>query len=154
MRRRRRRLTLASLFALGAAVAVVGLLFSGVTQAAPPDPNTVGSDTVSNVVINGVPGTTLTVAPGADVSISADWSDAGSSSCPTCIDYLAVGFAGQAAAPGALKTTLLSTARRRADLAARTWEMRPPPPARTTSLPHTNRCTTAASTGMTERAVL
>jgi hypothetical protein len=105
---RKRRRTVASLFALGAAVAVVALLFSGVTQAAaPPDPNTVGSDTVSNIALNGVPGTTLTVAPGADVSISADWSDSGDPSCPDCIDFLDVGFAAQAAPAGCLENDVI-----------------------------------------------
>ena len=97
---RRRRRTLASLFALAAAVAVVGLLFSGVTQAAPPDPITVGFDTVSNIALNGVPGTTLTVAPGTDVSISANWADSHPTYCPGCIDFLDVGFAGHATAAG------------------------------------------------------
>jgi len=98
MRKRRRTVALASLLALGAAVAVVGLFFSGVTQAAPSDPTTVGFDTVSNIALNGVPGTTLTVAPGADVSISASWSDSHPGYCPGCIDFLDVGFGGQAAA--------------------------------------------------------
>ncbi|HEX2702967.1 MAG TPA: hypothetical protein VHM72_06015 [Solirubrobacteraceae bacterium] len=97
MRKRRSSVGLASLLALGAAVAVIGLFFSGVTQAAPPDPATVGGDTVSSIALNGVSGTTLTVAPDADVSISANWSDS-NPSCPGCIDYLDVGFAGQAAA--------------------------------------------------------
>jgi hypothetical protein len=99
---RRRRRTLASLFALGVAVAVVGLLFSGVTQAAPPDPNTVGSTTLSHIELNGVPGTTLTVAPGAAVSISADWSDS-NSGCSGCIDFVAVGFVGQSPQAGCIE---------------------------------------------------
>ena len=81
----------------------LGLLFSGVTQAAPPDPNTVGFDTVSNIALNGVSGTTLTVAPGADVSISANWSDSHPGYCPDCIDFLDVGFAGHATAAGCLE---------------------------------------------------
>ncbi|MGD0980486.1 MAG: hypothetical protein ABR946_03290 [Solirubrobacteraceae bacterium] len=102
---RRRRRTVASLFALGGAVAVVGLLFSGVTQAAPPDPATVGFDTVSSIALNGVSGTTLTVAPGADVSISADWSDSHPSYCGGCIDFLDVGFAGDATPAGCLENS-------------------------------------------------
>ncbi len=104
---RKRRRTVASLVAFGAAVAIVGLLFSEVTQAAPPDPITVGADTVSNIELNGVPGTTLTVAPGADVSISANWSDAGDSSCPTCIDFLDVGLAGHAAPAACLENDVI-----------------------------------------------
>ena len=65
--------------------------------AAPPDPNTVGYDTVSSIQINGVTGTTAVVAPGADVSISANWSDFHPSDCPGCVDFLAVGYAGQGA---------------------------------------------------------
>jgi hypothetical protein len=102
MRKRRRRLTLTSLFALGAVVAVVGLLFSGVTQAAPPDPTTVGGTTLSNIALNGTAGTTLTVASGADVVISADWSDS-NPGCPGCIDFLAVGFVGQSPQAGCIE---------------------------------------------------
>jgi len=97
MRKRRRTVTLASLFALVAAVAVVGV-FSSAQAAGPPDPNTVGATTLSSIELNGVAGTTLTVAPGTSVSISANWSDS-NSGCSGCIDFVAVGFAGQTAAP-------------------------------------------------------
>jgi hypothetical protein len=101
MRKPRRTVALASLFALVAAVSVLGLFSSA--QAAPPDPNTVGFDTVSNIALNGASGTTLTVAPGADVSISADWSDSHPSYCLGCIDFLAVGFVGQDPQAGCLE---------------------------------------------------
>ena len=105
--RRRRVIAGGSLFALVAAVAVAGLIFSGVTQAAPSDPTTVGADTVSSIALNGTRGTTITVAPGTDVSISANWSDAGNSSCPDCIDYLDVGFPGQATPAGCLENDII-----------------------------------------------
>ncbi len=95
--KRRRVIAGGSLFALVAVVAVAGLIFSGVTQAAAPsDPTTVGSDTVSSITLNSTASTTITVAPGTDVSISANWSDSHPGYCPGCIDFLDVGFAGQA----------------------------------------------------------
>ena len=105
--KRRRVIAGGSLFALVAIVAVAGLIFSGVTQAAPSDPTTVGADTVSSIALNGNPGTTITVAPGTDVSISANWSDAGNGSCPDCIDYLDVGFPGHAAPAGCLENDVI-----------------------------------------------
>jgi hypothetical protein len=81
---------------------VVGVLLVGLpvvglaspASAAPPDPTTVGYTTLSNIQLNGVPGTQLVVAPGADVTITANWSDAGNP-CTNCIIYLAVGWPGQ-----------------------------------------------------------
>jgi hypothetical protein len=58
-----------------AAIASVGLAFPAAAQAAPPDPVTLGATTLSNIRLNGVPGTQLVVAPGANVTITADWVD-------------------------------------------------------------------------------
>jgi hypothetical protein len=78
---------------LVAAVAALGLVFTGAAQAAaPPDPNEVGFTTLSNIQLNGVQTTRAVVAPGADVKISANWSD--SDPCHSCILFAAVGFAG------------------------------------------------------------
>lgn len=89
-------------------IAVVGLTFSGAAQAAPkkmgaaqatpPDPVTLGGTTLSNIRLNGVPGTQLVVAPGANVTITANWSDH-STGCPACIDNLPVAFQGFGAQP-------------------------------------------------------
>jgi hypothetical protein len=81
-----------------AAVVVACLGFSGVAQAAaPPDPNTVGtppsSTELSHIELNGVLGTELTVAPGQDVKIKANWEDK-NTGCPTCLDFVATAFAG------------------------------------------------------------
>jgi hypothetical protein len=84
--------------ALLAAIAAVGLAFTGVAQAAPPDPVTLGATTLSNIRLNDVPGTQLVVAPGANVTITADWSD-NNSGCPSCIDNLPVAFQGFGAQP-------------------------------------------------------
>jgi hypothetical protein len=81
-----------------AAIVVVGLAFSGAAQAAPPDPVTLGATTLSNIRLNGVPGTQLVVAPGANVTITADWSD-NNTGCPSCIDNLPVAFQGFGAQP-------------------------------------------------------
>jgi hypothetical protein len=85
-----------------AAIPLVGALLVGLSivglaspaSADPPNPTTVGYTTLSNIQLNGVPGTQLVVAPGADVTISADWSDAGNP-CGSCIIFLPVGWAGQ-----------------------------------------------------------
>ena len=70
----------------------------GAAQAAPPDPVTLGATTLSNIRLNGVPGTQLVVAPGANVTITADWSD-NNAGCPGCIDNLPVAFQGFGAQP-------------------------------------------------------
>ena len=78
--------------------AMVVLAVAGVARAAaPPDPNTLVFTTLSNISLNSVPGTQLVVAPGANVTISADWSDSHPDDCPGCIDFLAVGWSGQGA---------------------------------------------------------
>lgn len=66
-------------------------------QAAPPDPNTIGATTLSNIELNGRPGTVITVRPGEEMTMSADWSDS-NTGCPGCSDYTAVGFAEQSQA--------------------------------------------------------
>ena len=76
---------------------VLVLAFSGVAQAAPPDPNTVGATTLSNIELNGRPATVLTVRPGEDVTMSAEWSDS-NAGCLGCSDYTAVGFVAQSQA--------------------------------------------------------
>ena len=83
--------------ALATVVAVLGLTLTAAGSAfatAPPNPTQVGATTLSNIQLNGVPGTVLTVAPGANVTISANWSDS-NSGCPGCIDFLTVGWPGQ-----------------------------------------------------------
>jgi hypothetical protein len=83
-----------SRMALLAAIAVACLGFSAVAQAAaPPDPNTVGATTLSHIELNGVLATELTVAPGADVKIKANWED-NNTACPFCLDFVATAFAG------------------------------------------------------------
>jgi hypothetical protein len=81
-----------------AAIAAVGLAFCGAAEAAPPDPVTLGGTTLSNIRLNGVAGTQLVVAPGASVTITANWSDH-TSGCPGCIDNLPVAFRGFGAQP-------------------------------------------------------
>src|SRR5262245_46358991 len=81
-----------------AAVAAFGLALTGTAQAAPPDPVTLGATTLSNIRLNNVPGTQLVVAPGANVTITADWRD-NNSGCPGCIDNLPVAFQGFGAQP-------------------------------------------------------
>ena len=94
---------------MGIVVVILGLLASIVATssvalaAAPPSPIVAGFDTISNVSINGVPGTQLTVAPGADVSLTASWSDYHPTYCPGCIDFLAVAFQGSAQPAGCLE---------------------------------------------------
>jgi len=95
---RSRRRGLRSVLVLVAALAAVGLVVAGVAFAAPPDPTTVGADTVSSIALNGHAGTELTVQPGQDVTISASWSDSHPGYCPGCIDFLMVAYAGQGAA--------------------------------------------------------
>ena len=83
-----------------AVLAAVGLALVAGAQAAPPDPVTLGLTTLSNIRLNGVTGTQLAVAPGANVTITADWSDtANNSACPFCIDNLPVAFQGFGAQP-------------------------------------------------------
>jgi hypothetical protein len=88
------RLRVAVVIAALAAVLVACLGFSGVAQAAaPPDPNTVGATTLSHIELNGVLGTELTVAPGEDVKIKANWAD-NNTGCHECVDFVATAFAG------------------------------------------------------------
>ena len=82
------------MLAIVAAVAATALVFSVAAQANPPDPATVGWATLSGIELNGTPGTVLTVAPGADVQMTANWTDS-DSGCPSCIDQVEVAFAGQ-----------------------------------------------------------
>jgi len=82
-----------------AAIAAACLGVSGVAQAAaPPDPDPVGLTTLSHIELDGVQGTELTVAPGQDVKVKADWKeDTGvrpASGCPGCADFVATAFAG------------------------------------------------------------
>jgi hypothetical protein len=84
---------------LVATIALACLGASGVAQAAaPPDPNPVGLTTLSHIELDGVLGTELTVAPGQDVKLKADWKeDTGvrpASGCPGCADFVATAFAG------------------------------------------------------------
>src|SRR5262245_34752282 len=88
---------------------LVGLLAAvalaiGVTTAqaaAPPDPHTVGSITLSNIALNGTAGTVAVVAPGANVSISAHWADHLPAGICTsiCIVNFPVAFQGFGAQP-------------------------------------------------------
>lgn len=88
------RLIRCSRFAVLAVIAAACLGFSGVAQAAaPPDPNTVGATELSHIELNGVLGTELTVAPGQDVKIKANWADH-NSGCPECVDFVGTAFAG------------------------------------------------------------
>jgi hypothetical protein len=79
------------------AVAAVGLIGPAAAQAAPPDPNTSGFSTLSNIELNGMPTTIIAAAPGEDVTIAANWEDH-NGGCPNCEDYVGVAFAGQAQA--------------------------------------------------------
>lgn len=81
-----------------AAVAALALGIAGTASAATSTTTTVGPVTLTNIAINGTPGTVATVAPGADVTISANWADAGLAYCSSCIDFLSVGYPGQPAA--------------------------------------------------------
>jgi hypothetical protein len=81
-----------------AVVIAACLGISGVAQAAaPPDPTKVGETTLSHIELNGALGTELTVAPGQDVKIMANWEDI-NVGCPGCIDFVATAFAGNPAA--------------------------------------------------------
>lgn len=80
----------------------VCFVFSGVAQAAPPDPHTVGATVLSNIELNGKPGTSFTVSPGEALTVSASWSDE-NTGCPGCIDFVATGFAGSSAAAGCIE---------------------------------------------------
>jgi hypothetical protein len=76
---------------------MIGLTFTvagSAFAAAPPNPTQVGATTLSNIQLNDVPGTVLTVTPGANITISANWSDS-NTGCPGCIDFLTVGWPGQ-----------------------------------------------------------
>jgi hypothetical protein len=82
-----------------AAIAAACLGFSGVAQAAaPPDPDLVGLTTLSHIELDGVLGTELTVAPGQDVKLKADWKEENgvrpASGCAGCADFVATAFAG------------------------------------------------------------
>jgi len=83
-----------------AVIATASLVFADVAQAAPPqppDPHTVGATTLSHIELNGVLGTEITVAPGEDVKIRANWAD-NNTGCPHCEDFVATAFAGNPAA--------------------------------------------------------
>lgn len=88
---------------------IIGLLVSlvGVTgvafAAGPSQPIVVGFDTISNISLNGVPGTQLAVAPGTDIQITASWVDSHAGYCPGCVDFLAVGFQGSPSPAGCLE---------------------------------------------------
>jgi hypothetical protein len=78
-----------------AAVAVACLGFSGVAQAAaPPDPNNIGGVELSHIELNGVLGTELTVAPGADVKIKANWLITAPQCRAFCVITTPTAFAG------------------------------------------------------------
>ena len=87
---------------IGLLVAALGL--GGVAlAAAPTEPVTFGFATISNVSINGIPGTQLVVAPGADVSLTASWVDSHPTYCPYCIDFIPVAFQGASSPAGCLE---------------------------------------------------
>jgi hypothetical protein len=89
-----RRLISCPRLAVLATIAAACLGFSGVAHAkTPPDPNTVGATTLSHIELNGKLGTKLTVTAGEDVKIKANWQD-NNTGCPTCVDQVAVAFAG------------------------------------------------------------
>lgn len=79
------------------AVAVAGLTLalggSAGATSPPPNPTQVGATTLSNIELNGLPGTIINIAPGTDVTISANWSD-NNTGCTGCVDYVAVGWPG------------------------------------------------------------
>ena len=80
-----------SVLAVVVAVGGRGLALGGSASAASSE--TVGATTLSNIELNGTPGTVIDVTPGTSVTISAHWSDT-NTTCRGCVDYLAVGLAG------------------------------------------------------------
>ena len=91
------------LVVVAAVAAIVFGVAGSALAAAPPDPSQVGDTSLSSIAINGVPGTVAVVAPGADVTISANWSDSHPDYCPGCIDFVNVGFAGASSAAGCIE---------------------------------------------------
>ncbi len=85
---------------------IAGAALAPSAQAAtPPSPVTVGFATISNLSINGVVGTTATVAPGSTVTITATVTDntAPHTCANYCIDYVPVGLRGAPAPAGCLE---------------------------------------------------
>ena len=85
---------------------IAGAALAPSAQAAPPpSPVTVGFATISNLSINGVVGTTATVAPGSTVTITATVTDntAPHTCANFCIDYVPVGLRGAPAPAGCLE---------------------------------------------------
>jgi len=104
MRARRPVVGLGSFFGLVAVIAACGLIFSGAAQAGGVTTVVVGGvTTLSSITLNGVSGNTLTVAPGADVQIAANWAD-NNTDCPSCLDYVDVAYAGSANAAGCIES--------------------------------------------------
>lgn len=97
-----KRLSSIAAVVLGLILCVVG---SGAVALADaqPSPIVVGYDTISNLSLNGVPGTQLTVAPGTDVSLTASWSDYHPSFCAGCVDFLPIAYQGSSAPAGCLE---------------------------------------------------
>ena len=85
------------------AALVLGLSLASAATAAPPSPVVEGFVTISDVYLNGVPGTQLVVAPGENVSLTATWVDYHPEYCPFCVDFLAVGFRGASSPAGCLE---------------------------------------------------
>jgi hypothetical protein len=103
MHRRRRLVGFGSFSGLVAVIAVCGLIVSGSAQAAGSTTYDVGGSTLlTNITLNGVSGNALTVAPGTDVTIAANWSDH-HTGCPDCVDFVDVAYAGSANAAGCIE---------------------------------------------------
>lgn len=89
------------LVALAMSMLLVGTASASVTS--PPDPNTFGFATLSNITLNGQSTTVLQATPGSSVTLTADWSDSHPDKCPHCIDFIAVGLQDAANPAGCLE---------------------------------------------------
>jgi hypothetical protein len=87
----------------GACAAFVAILMIPAVASAdftvPPPPIDAGVVRVDTISLNGQTGNTLKVLPGADVQITANWTDT-NTGCPSCIMWANTAFKGSAASAG------------------------------------------------------